>query len=113
MYCVIGFLIPTAVALEKLMKYSSRHGNLFLFRISFLWKTKDPMVKITLDDYTTIFGLTPTGIIRYLRLLKPVDREKQMVYTFTVGLRFSVAICKTTLKPCDLHLLCVLIEVTG
>uniref|UniRef100_A0A3P8SQD2 Protocadherin-related 15a n=1 Tax=Amphiprion percula TaxID=161767 RepID=A0A3P8SQD2_AMPPE len=48
-------------------------------------ESKDPMVKITLDDYTAIFGLTPTGIIRYLRLLKPVDREKQMVYTFTVA----------------------------
>lgn len=47
------------------------------------------MVKITLDDYTTIFDLTPTGIIRYLRLLKPVDREKQMTYTFTVGLGYS------------------------
>ncbi|XP_072246982.1 protocadherin-15-like [Leuresthes tenuis] len=47
-------------------------------------ETKDPMVKITLDDYTTIFGLTPSGIIRYLRLLKPVDREKQMAYTFTM-----------------------------
>uniref|UniRef100_A0A3Q1CXV3 Cadherin domain-containing protein n=1 Tax=Amphiprion ocellaris TaxID=80972 RepID=A0A3Q1CXV3_AMPOC len=47
-------------------------------------ESKDPMVKITLDDYTAIFGLTPTGIIRYLRLLKPVDREKQMVYTFTM-----------------------------
>ncbi|XP_045926253.1 protocadherin-15-like isoform X1 [Micropterus dolomieu] len=47
-------------------------------------ETKDPMVQITLDDYTTIFALTPTGIIRYLRLLKPVDREKQMAYTFTM-----------------------------
>uniref|UniRef100_A0A3Q1EMP7 Protocadherin-15 n=1 Tax=Acanthochromis polyacanthus TaxID=80966 RepID=A0A3Q1EMP7_9TELE len=47
-------------------------------------ESKDPMVKITLDDYTAIFGLTPTGIIRYLRLLKPVDREKQMAYTFTM-----------------------------
>ncbi|XP_014838553.1 PREDICTED: protocadherin-15 isoform X4 [Poecilia mexicana] len=47
-------------------------------------ETKDPMVKITLDDYTTIFRLTPTGIIRYLTILKPVDREKQMTYTFTM-----------------------------
>uniref|UniRef100_A0A669CTT1 Protocadherin-related 15a n=1 Tax=Oreochromis niloticus TaxID=8128 RepID=A0A669CTT1_ORENI len=47
-------------------------------------ETKDPMVTITLDDYTMIFSLTPTGIIRYLRLLKPVDREKQMAYTFTM-----------------------------
>ncbi|KAF1375655.1 hypothetical protein PFLUV_G00222440 [Perca fluviatilis] len=46
--------------------------------------TKDPMVRITLEDYTTIFGLTPTGIIRYLRLIEPVDREKQMAYTFTM-----------------------------
>uniref|UniRef100_A0A3P9PKQ4 Protocadherin-related 15a n=1 Tax=Poecilia reticulata TaxID=8081 RepID=A0A3P9PKQ4_POERE len=45
---------------------------------------KNPMVKITLDDYTTIFSLTPTGIIRYLTILKPVDREKQMTYTFTM-----------------------------
>lgn len=42
------------------------------------------MVKINLDDYTAIFALTPTGLTRYLRLLKPVDREKQMTYTFTV-----------------------------
>uniref|UniRef100_A0A3Q3WLX9 Protocadherin-15 n=1 Tax=Mola mola TaxID=94237 RepID=A0A3Q3WLX9_MOLML len=47
-------------------------------------EAKDPMLKITLDDYTSIFGLTPTGLIRYLRLLKPVDREKQMAYTFTM-----------------------------
>uniref|UniRef100_A0A3Q3DXS1 Protocadherin-15 n=1 Tax=Hippocampus comes TaxID=109280 RepID=A0A3Q3DXS1_HIPCM len=47
-------------------------------------ETQDPMLKITLDDYTAIFSLTPTGIIRYLRLLKPVDREKQMTYTFTM-----------------------------
>uniref|UniRef100_A0A8C5I2X1 Cadherin domain-containing protein n=1 Tax=Gouania willdenowi TaxID=441366 RepID=A0A8C5I2X1_GOUWI len=47
-------------------------------------ETKDPMVRITLDDYTTIFSLTPTGIIRYLRLLKPVDREKQMAFTLTM-----------------------------
>lgn len=66
------------------------------------------MVKITLDDYTTIFGLTPTGIIRYLRLLKPVDREKQMAYTFTVRLGLRIDICTTALKPRDLHLpLCV------
>ncbi|XP_028278961.1 protocadherin-15-like [Parambassis ranga] len=47
-------------------------------------ETKDPMVKITQNDYTMIFGLSPTGLIRYLRLLKPVDREKQTAYTFTM-----------------------------
>ncbi|XP_027133962.1 protocadherin-15 isoform X1 [Larimichthys crocea] len=46
--------------------------------------TKDPMVTITLDDHTTIFDLTTAGLIRYLRLLKPVDREKQQFYSFTM-----------------------------
>ncbi|MED6246269.1 Protocadherin-15, partial [Ataeniobius toweri] len=61
-------------------------------------ETKDPMVKITLDDYTTIFSLTPTGIIRYLRILNPVDREKQMTYTFRVSLQLSAVILKTAFK---------------
>uniref|UniRef100_A0A8C6WV79 Protocadherin-related 15a n=1 Tax=Neogobius melanostomus TaxID=47308 RepID=A0A8C6WV79_9GOBI len=46
--------------------------------------TKDPMVTITMSDYTTIFSLTPTGLVRYLRLLKPVDREIQQTYSFTM-----------------------------
>jgi protocadherin-15 len=49
-------------------------------------KSKDPLVTVTLDDFSTSFAITPTGITRYLRLLKPVDREKQMTYTFTVRL---------------------------
>ncbi|XP_061915590.1 protocadherin-15-like [Entelurus aequoreus] len=47
-------------------------------------ETQDPMLKITQDDYQAIFSLTAAGIIRYLRLLKPVDRERQMTYTFTL-----------------------------
>uniref|UniRef100_A0A8C6UFN0 Protocadherin-related 15a n=1 Tax=Neogobius melanostomus TaxID=47308 RepID=A0A8C6UFN0_9GOBI len=47
-------------------------------------ETKDPMVTITMSDYTTIFSLTPTGLVRYLRLLKPVDREIQQTYSFTM-----------------------------
>ncbi|XP_024282946.1 protocadherin-15 isoform X2 [Oncorhynchus tshawytscha] len=47
-------------------------------------ESKDPLVTVTLDDLSTIFDITPTGITRYLRLLKPVDREKQMTYTFTM-----------------------------
>uniref|UniRef100_A0A4W5MNF6 Protocadherin-related 15b n=1 Tax=Hucho hucho TaxID=62062 RepID=A0A4W5MNF6_9TELE len=43
---------------------------------------KDPMVQISLDNYNTIFMLTPSGITRYLTLLKPVDREEQDSYTF-------------------------------
>eukprot|EP00063_Salmo_salar_P059969 XP_014034804.1 PREDICTED: protocadherin-15-like isoform X11 [Salmo salar] len=45
---------------------------------------KDPMVQISLDNYNTIFMLTPSGITRYLTLLKPVDREEQDSYTFTM-----------------------------
>lgn len=58
------------------------------------------MVKISLDEYATVFGVTPTGIVRYLRLVTPVDREKQMAYTFTV--RFYL-FCVRLLD--DLHLL--------
>lgn len=60
----------------------------FFFILNALAKTKDPMVKISFDNYATIFGVTPTGIVRYLRLVTPVDREKQMAYTFTVRLPF-------------------------
>ncbi|KTF93252.1 hypothetical protein cypCar_00017939, partial [Cyprinus carpio] len=46
--------------------------------------TKDPQLKITLNDYTSIFSITSTGITRYLTLLKPVDREIQTNYTLTL-----------------------------
>lgn len=51
------------------------------------------MVTITLNEFTAVFTLTPAGIIRYLSLLQPVDREKQTSYTFTVGFKLCVAIC--------------------
>ncbi|KAI7805139.1 putative protocadherin-related 15a [Triplophysa rosa] len=47
-------------------------------------ETKDPQLLITMNDYTSIFTITSTGITRYLTLLKPVDREKQTNYTFTL-----------------------------
>uniref|UniRef100_A0A8C1LT18 Protocadherin-15 n=1 Tax=Cyprinus carpio TaxID=7962 RepID=A0A8C1LT18_CYPCA len=47
-------------------------------------ETKDPQLKITLNDYTSIFSVTSTGITRYLTLLKPVDREIQTNYTLTL-----------------------------
>uniref|UniRef100_A0A8C7JJ95 Protocadherin-related 15b n=1 Tax=Oncorhynchus kisutch TaxID=8019 RepID=A0A8C7JJ95_ONCKI len=47
-------------------------------------ETKDPMLQISLDNYNTIFTVTPSGITRYLTLLKPVDREEQHSYTFTM-----------------------------
>ncbi|XDV50718.1 hypothetical protein PO909_019734 [Leuciscus waleckii] len=46
-------------------------------------ETKDPQLKITLNGYTSIFTISPTGITRYLTLLKPVDREIQTNYTLT------------------------------
>lgn len=56
-------------------------------RLHFDWcsmQTKDPMVRISLDNYERIFTVTPSGIVRYLTLLKPVDREEQKSYSFTV-----------------------------
>ncbi|KAJ8014000.1 hypothetical protein DPEC_G00035680 [Dallia pectoralis] len=47
-------------------------------------ESKDPLLTITLDDLSSVFAITLTGITRYLRLLKPVDRETQMTYTFTM-----------------------------
>lgn len=47
-------------------------------------QTKDPMVRISLDNYESIFAVSPSGIARYLTLLKPVDREEQKSYSFTV-----------------------------
>ncbi|XP_042192779.1 protocadherin-15b [Callorhinchus milii] len=46
--------------------------------------TKDPHLRISVNDFSTVFGVTPTGITRYLTLLKPVDRERQQNYTFTM-----------------------------
>lgn len=61
------------------------------------------MVKISLNNYATVFGVTPTGIIRYLRLVTPVDREKQMTYTFTVLLQFYLFLCVKLID--NLHVL--------
>uniref|UniRef100_A0AAY4C2G2 Cadherin domain-containing protein n=1 Tax=Denticeps clupeoides TaxID=299321 RepID=A0AAY4C2G2_9TELE len=47
-------------------------------------ETKDPQLKITLNNLTSIFSLTTSGITRFLTLLQPLDREKQFTYTFTM-----------------------------
>ncbi|XP_062859536.1 protocadherin-15b [Trichomycterus rosablanca] len=47
-------------------------------------ETRDPMVRITLDGYHGVFAVTPSGIVRYLTLLKPLDREQQQSYSFTM-----------------------------
>uniref|UniRef100_W5MH39 Protocadherin-15 n=1 Tax=Lepisosteus oculatus TaxID=7918 RepID=W5MH39_LEPOC len=47
-------------------------------------ETKDPMLQISLNNYNTVFTVTPSGIVRYLTLLKSVDREQQQTYTFVM-----------------------------
>ncbi|KAG1936098.1 protocadherin-15b [Pimephales promelas] len=47
-------------------------------------ETKDPMVRISLDNYNSIFAMTPSGMARYLTLLRPVDHEEQPSYAFTI-----------------------------
>ncbi|XP_068053147.1 protocadherin-15 isoform X8 [Anomalospiza imberbis] len=46
--------------------------------------TKDPQLHLFLNDYTTFFTVTQSGITRYLTLLQPVDREVQQLYTFSM-----------------------------
>uniref|UniRef100_A0A8D1R3S6 Protocadherin-15 n=1 Tax=Sus scrofa TaxID=9823 RepID=A0A8D1R3S6_PIG len=46
--------------------------------------TKDPELHLFLNDYTSVFTVTQTGITRYLTLLQPVDREEQQIYTFSI-----------------------------
>uniref|UniRef100_A0A3Q1M761 Protocadherin-15 n=1 Tax=Bos taurus TaxID=9913 RepID=A0A3Q1M761_BOVIN len=46
--------------------------------------TKDPELHLFLNDYTSVFTVTQTGITRYLTLLQPVDREEQQTYTFSI-----------------------------
>ena len=63
----------------------------------FLFKTKDPELHLFLNDYTSVFTVTQTGITRYLTLLQPVDREEQQTYTFSVK-RFHIYIHTHTYK---------------
>ncbi|XP_062959083.1 protocadherin-15 isoform X2 [Cynocephalus volans] len=46
--------------------------------------TKDPELHLFLNDYTSVFTVTQTGITRYLTLVQPVDREEQQTYTFSI-----------------------------
>ncbi|XP_019363315.1 PREDICTED: protocadherin-15 isoform X1 [Gavialis gangeticus] len=47
-------------------------------------ETKDPQVHLFLNDYSSFFTVTQTGITRYLTLLQPIDRELQQFYTFSM-----------------------------
>nr|XP_048715179.1 protocadherin-15 isoform X6 [Caretta caretta] len=59
-------------------------------------ETKDPQLRLFLNDYNTFFTVTQTGITRYLTLLQPVDRELQQLYTFSItasdGVQESTAV---------------------
>ncbi|XP_073209786.1 protocadherin-15 isoform X5 [Lepidochelys kempii] len=59
-------------------------------------ETKDPQLRLFLNDYNTFFTVTQTGITRYLTLLQPVDRELQQLYTFSMtasdGVQESTAV---------------------
>ncbi|TRY57827.1 hypothetical protein DNTS_022741, partial [Danionella cerebrum] len=75
------FTLNRTTAELRLLKPVSRE----LFQhFSLVIKTKDPQLKITLSDYTSIFSITTSGITRFLTLLKPVDREIQNNYTLTL-----------------------------
>lgn len=43
------------------------------------------MVHLSLSSYDSIFSVTPQGLTRHLTLLKPVDREEQQSYVFSVS----------------------------
>uniref|UniRef100_A0A8C5MN76 Protocadherin-15 n=1 Tax=Leptobrachium leishanense TaxID=445787 RepID=A0A8C5MN76_9ANUR len=47
-------------------------------------ETKDPQLYLYLTDYNKVFSVTQTGILRYLTLLQPVDRERQQIYKFSI-----------------------------
>ncbi|KAM5140959.1 protocadherin-15 [Mantella aurantiaca] len=47
-------------------------------------ETKDPQLYLYLTDYSAVFAVTSSGIIRHLTLLQPVDRERQQIYKFSV-----------------------------
>lgn len=49
-----------------------------------LLQSRDPQLQLSLDNYSTVFSVSPAGIKRFLTLMQPLDRETQDSYTFTV-----------------------------
>ncbi|KAJ8396031.1 hypothetical protein AAFF_G00025630 [Aldrovandia affinis] len=80
-----GFIIESAPVGTTISSNSNLTAPLRITALdNDIEETKDPMVQISLGDYNTIFTVTPSGITRHLTLLKPVDREVQQTYTFTM-----------------------------
>nr|XP_023686709.1 protocadherin-15 isoform X2 [Paramormyrops kingsleyae] len=78
-----GFILESAPVGATVSNSSSLTSPLRIIALdNDIEETKDPMVQISLDDYTTVFSVTPSGLMRYLKLLTPVDREVQQNYTF-------------------------------
>lgn len=53
-------------------------------------QARDPKLQLALDLYSDVFSVSASGIRRYLTLARPLDREAQDSYTFTVPWRLCV-----------------------
>ncbi|XP_037610814.1 protocadherin-15-like isoform X3 [Sebastes umbrosus] len=62
-------------------------------------ETRDPQLNFSLDSYSNVFSVSATGIRRYLTLVKPLDRETQDSYAFTLlasdGVQQSIPVTVT------------------
>nr|XP_032805504.1 protocadherin-15 isoform X2 [Petromyzon marinus]XP_032805505.1 protocadherin-15 isoform X2 [Petromyzon marinus]XP_032805507.1 protocadherin-15 isoform X2 [Petromyzon marinus]XP_032805508.1 protocadherin-15 isoform X2 [Petromyzon marinus] len=47
-------------------------------------ETKDPQLQVSLQGASAVFGVTSSGITRFLTLLQPLDRETRQQYSFTM-----------------------------
>ncbi|XP_061421297.1 protocadherin-15 isoform X4 [Lethenteron reissneri] len=47
-------------------------------------ETKDPQLQVSLQGASAVFGVTSSGITRFLILLQPLDRETRQQYSFTM-----------------------------
>ncbi|XP_064176017.1 protocadherin-15b isoform X2 [Anguilla rostrata] len=80
-----GFIIESAPVGTTISSNSNLTAPLSIIALdNDIEETKDPMVQISLNSYNSIFTVTPLGITRHLTLLKPLDREEQQTYTFTM-----------------------------
>ncbi|XP_056617163.1 protocadherin-15a [Triplophysa dalaica] len=80
-----GFISESAAVGTTISRSANLTGPLGIIVLdNDIEETKDPQLLITMKDYTSTFTITTSGITRYLTLLKPVDREKQTNYTFTL-----------------------------
>lgn len=59
-------------------------GFLFFNVFCSVLQSRDPQLQLSLDNYPSVFSVSPAGIKRFLTLMQPLDRESQETYTFTV-----------------------------